>query len=117
MSDNIVLEKSYSYALRTVRLYQYLTGGKGEYVLTKEALKTGTDIGAHVKAAQEAETKTVFAKEIFVALRQASKNEYWLNLLRDAGLLEEKEYKSIHADCEELIRLLKAISKTPRPPH
>jgi four helix bundle protein len=114
MSENVILEKSYAFALRIVRLYKWLCQEEHEYVLSKRALIAGTYIGAHVKSAQEAETKSVFAHEMSVALQRASETEYWLELLRDAEFLDEKSFESIHEDCKELLRLLTSIVKTSR---
>ena len=114
MSENIILGKSYKFALRIVKLYHYLADEKKEYVLSKSLLTAGTNVGAHVKAAQEAESKSDFFHEMNLALKDASKTEYWLQLLLDGGLLDEKQFNSIHPDCEELIRLAKAITKPTR---
>lgn len=77
-------------------------------------LIAGTYIGAHVKSAQEAETKTVFAHEMSVALQKASETESWLQLLRDGEYLDQKSFDSINADCVELMKLLTSIVKTSR---
>jgi four helix bundle protein len=114
MSENIVLEKSYKFALRIVRLYKYLTELKKEYVLSKQMLLSGTNVGAHVKAAQEAESRAGFFREMNAALQDASKCEYWLQLLCDGEFLEDKEFNSIHTDCEELIKLTKKITEPTR---
>jgi four helix bundle protein len=82
--------------------------------LSRQVLAAGTYVGAHVKSAQEAESKAGFAHEMGVALQKASETEYWLQLLRDAEYLDEKFFASIHADCLELIKLLTAIVKTAR---
>jgi four helix bundle protein len=76
MSGNIVLDKSFAFALRTVKLYQYLCEEKREFVLSKQLLIAGTYIGKHVKEANVAESKTVFTQEMGVALRKASETEY-----------------------------------------
>lgn len=112
MSDNVVLEKSHVFALRIVKLYKYVCETKNEYVLSKQVLLAGTYVGAHVKAAEDAESRNVFVNELAVALRKASETEYWLQLLHEAEYLEEKAFKSIVADCQELIRLLTAIVKS-----
>lgn len=112
MSDQVTLEKSYHFALRIVRLYKFLTEEKKEFVLSKQVLLAGTYVGAHVKAAQEAESKVAFAHEMSAALQKASETEYWLHLLCDAEHLDEKAFASIHADCVEMIKLLTAIVKT-----
>src|SRR5436853_7744266 len=111
VSEKVTLEKSYRFALRIVRLYKFLSEEKKEFVLSKQVLLAGTDIGARVKAAQEAESKAVFAHEMATALQRASQTQYWLQLLRDAEYLDEKAFASIHDDCVELIRLLTSIVK------
>ena len=114
MAESVIVEKTYQFALRIVKLYVYLTT-KPEYILSKKVLDNGTDVGAHVKAAQEAESRGIFANEMSVALRKASKTEFFLQLLHDGGFLEEKEFTSIHADCLEILKILTAICKTTRP--
>ena len=117
MSENIILEKSYKFALRIVKLYQYLTEEKREFVMSKALLTVGTGIGVHVKASQEAESKTDFYHEMNAALKDASKTDFWLQLLHDSDFLDDKQFSSMHADCEELLRLSKSITKpTRRPP-
>ncbi|NOT61125.1 MAG: four helix bundle protein [Acidobacteria bacterium] len=111
MTDNPVLTQSYAFALRVVRLYKYLTDEKKEFVMSKALLAAGTQIGARVKAAQEAEGFSNFIHEMKVALQRASETEYWLELLRDSDYLETKQYDSIHPDCVELMKLLTAITK------
>jgi len=56
--ENIVLEKGYKFALRVVKLYKYLTDEKREFILSRKLLDDGTEIGASIKAAQEAESQT-----------------------------------------------------------
>ncbi len=116
MMDNAVLTKSYAFALRIVRLYKYLCDDKKEFVMSKTLLTAGTQIGARVKAAQEAEGYGNFIHEMKVALQRASETEYWLELLRDSDYLETKEFDSIHADCVELMKLLTAITKPKNKP-
>ncbi len=77
-------------------------------------LKNGTDLGAHVKAAQEAEGRGGFIHEMSAALQKSSRVEYWLRLLRDGEFLDEKEFDSMNADNQELFSLLTTIVKTSR---
>jgi four helix bundle protein len=113
-SENPVLEKSYRFALRIVKLYKYLTEVRKEFVISKQMLFSGTNVGAHVKGAQEAESRAGFFHEMNAALQDASKCEFWLQLLHDGEFLEDKEFNSIHADCVELIKLTKKITEPTR---
>ena len=112
MGENIILEKSFAFALRIVKLYQYLCDEKHEFVISKQLLIAGTHIGKHVKEATAAESKQVFTQEMSVALRKASETEYWLQLLYHAKFLGEKEFNSIESDRVEIFRMLTKIVKT-----
>jgi four helix bundle protein len=114
MGENIVLQKSYAFALRAVRSYKYLTEIKREFVISKRLLADGTDLGAHIKAAQEADGRSGFIHEMSAALQRSSRVEFWLRLLRDSEFLNEKEFDSMNSDNRELFSLLTAIVKTSR---
>lgn len=116
MSENLIQEKSYAFALRMVRLYKYVCEQEREFVLSKQALIAGTYIGANVKSAQEAESRAVFIHEMSAALQKASETEYWIQLLHDGEFIDEKSFASIHADCVELIKMLTKIVKTSKMP-
>lgn len=112
MSDNIVLEKSYKFALRIVRLYRKLTEEKHEYVLSKALLSDGTNVGAYIESAQEAEPNGGFWREMNTALLKAARTQYWLNVLHDGGFLDDTDFQPAYDDCQELKRLLGRITKT-----
>lgn len=115
MEENIVLDKSYKFALRIVKLYKYLTEEKKEFIMSKQVLLAGTQLGEHVKTAQEAESNSVFYQEFSIALRKATATEFWLQLLHDGGYLEADHFESISQDCIELKKLTKSIAKSTNP--
>lgn len=116
MKENVVLEKSFAFALRIVKLYKYLHEEKNEFVLSRQVLTAGTHVGKHVKEATSGESRQTFVAEMATAYKRASETEYWLELLRQADYLDEKAYLSISDDCRELLRLLTSIVKTTRSP-
>lgn len=111
-TDNIIVDKSKAFALRIIRLYQYLKNEKSEYVLSKQLLRSGTSIGANVKEAIRGQSRADFYAKLNISLKEASETEYWLELLHECEYIEEKAFNSIYADCQELIKLLVAITKT-----
>lgn len=113
-NNNIVLEKSLDFALRIVRLCHYLNEEKREYVLSKELLISGTNIGRHVRAAVGAENRETFASEFGIARRRALETEYWLLVLYHGNILSEPEYKSIEADRLELVKIVSSIVSSSR---
>ena len=112
MKDNVVMDKSYAFALRIIKLYKYLIAEKKEYVLSKQILRSGTSIGALVKEAEHAQSKADFLNKMNIALKEANETEYWLMLLKDSKYIEEKSFDSIHEENVEIIKLLASIVKS-----
>jgi len=115
MTESVLVVKSKVFALRIVRLYQYLRDKK-ESVMSKQVLRSGTSIGANVAEGKFAQSKDDFVSKYGIALKEASETLYWLELLHDAGYLPDEEAAmSLRADCEELVRILVASIKTAKP--
>lgn len=112
MKENILLEKSYQFALRIVKLCRYLNDEKHEFVLSKQILVSGTSIGSQIEEAQQGENRADFLHQISIANKHAFKTNYWLRLLRDSEYLNEKQFTSLLADCEEIQKILTATLKT-----
>ena len=110
---NVIEDKSFDFAVRTVNLYKYLTNSKNEYVLSKQLLRCGTSIGANVSEAQKAQSKADFHTKMCIALKEANETLYWLKLLYRTDFLTSKEFESTELDIREIIAILTAIcSKT-----
>ena len=113
-TGNFLLEKSEAFALRIVRLYQHLNE-KGERVMSKQVLRSGTSIGANITEGHYGASKADFINKYAIAEKEAAETRYWLNLLLKSGYLHEDEATlSLVADCTELIRLLASSIKTAR---
>lgn len=112
MSESIVKKKSFEFAVRVVNLYKYLTGMKKEYVLSKQLLRSGTSIGANSREAQNAESKQDFIHKLGIAQKEADETCYWLELLYATEYISEEEYKSMHNDASELLKIIRSIILT-----
>lgn len=112
MANNVVKDKSRKFALRIIKLYQYLCVDKKEYVLSKQLLRCGTSIGANIVEAHNAMSKREFISKMNIALKEAAETEYWLDLLKESDYISSKAFKSINSDCEEIKKLLVAIIKS-----
>jgi len=110
--SNVIVEKSKAFAVRVIRLYQYLSKDKKEFVLSKQVLRSGTSIGANVREAHRGQSKKDFASKMNIALKEAAETEYWLELLHGTDYIDSTAYESIYKDCNELNRLLIAIVRS-----
>src|SRR5262244_1472798 len=116
MKENPVRDKSFTFALRIVKLAKYLESTRKEYVLSRQVLRSGTAIGALVREAEHAESKADFIHKMNIALKEANETLYWLELLHAADYIADQSFASIRVDNEELLRLLVAIVKTSKGP-
>ena len=110
--DNVVRDKSYVFALKSVKLYQYLLKEKNEFVLSKQILRAATSVGANVEEAIGAESKKDFQHKLSIAYKEARETHYWLRLLKDADYLDKEIATNFLAECDELLRILGSILKT-----
>ena len=74
--------------------------------LSNQLLRAGTSIGANNAEATNAISKADFKSKSFIALKEARESLYWIDLLHRNGYLDDKQYNSIYADCEELVKVL-----------
>ena len=108
--DNVVLNKSFDFALEIIELYKILKS-KNEFVISKQLLRSGTSIGANIEEATAAQTKKDFTTKMSIASKEARETRYWLRLLNKSKLVKY-DYKNYLNKIDELIRIITAIVKT-----
>ena len=111
-SDNVVLDKSFDFAVRIVKLYKHLRYAVDERVLSTQVLKSGTSIGANIREALRSSSRKDFVAKMNISLKEAYETEYWLELLYKTEYISKKEYDSIFPQCRELTNILSQIILT-----
>lgn len=112
MKRSIVLEKSRSFASRIIKMRKYLEQEKGEFVMSKQILRSGTSIGANISEALCAQSKNEFYAKMYIAYKEASETLFWIDMLFESEYITELQHESIKKDNLELFRILSAITKT-----
>ena len=112
MPENVIKNKSFAFAIRIVKLYQFLCEAKKEFVLSKQLLRSGTAVGALIREAEHAESKPDFKHKMSIAQKEINETIYWLELLKETGYLTDEQFQSINNDAVEIIKLLTSIIKS-----
>ena len=112
MKNSPLKEKSYKFAIRIVKLSQFLQKDKKEFVLSKQVLRSGTGVGALIREAEFGQSKADFTSKMSIALKEASETEYWLSLLMDTEFISEDQFMSLQSDIKEIIAMLVSTVKT-----
>jgi four helix bundle protein len=113
-SDNPVVDKSFAFAVRAVRGFQYLCRQRDAAPIAQQFVRAATSIGANLAEAQDAQSHADFAAKVAIALKEARETHYWIRLMEATSILSPAQSQSLQTDCEELLRLLTTIVKTAR---
>lgn len=112
LEDNLTFVKALDFAVRIVNLYKYLCDEKGETVMSKQVLRSGTSIGANISEALGAESKDDFIHKFSVSFKEGNETKFWLMLLHRTSYINDRQFESLMTDCQELRKLMGATIKT-----
>lgn len=110
--ENILLKKSEAFAIRIIKLYQYLLAEKHETVISKQIYRSGTSIGANVAESEQSQSCHDFIHKLSISLKEANETRYWLNILHNSNYINDNGFHSMIDDVEELIKILVSSIKT-----
>lgn len=112
MKRDLLREKSFTFALRIVKLSKYLQETHKEYILSKHIIRSGTAIGALIREAQYAQSTADFLNRLMIAHNEANATEYWLLRLKESGYIDRRMFDSIYPEIDGLLKLLISSTKT-----
>ena len=114
VKENVLEEKSFNFAVKTVKLYKKIIREDKEYVLPKQFLRSGTSIGANVAEANGAISKADFSSKVSIAYKESLETKYWLRLFKTTGYITAEEFQDLFANADELSRIMYSILKKTR---
>lgn len=110
--DNVIRNKSYSFSLKIIKIYQDLTKEKKEFIISKQLIRSGTSIGANIEEAIGGQSKNDFISKMSISYKEARETLYWLHILKDSNFLNKHQSDTLINDCEELLKILGSIVRT-----
>ena len=100
------------FARRIIRLYCSLSKTDTvAQVLGKQALRSGTSVGANYREANRARSKAEFISKIGDCLKEADETSYWLELLIDERIVPQRKLGPLAAESNELVAIFITILK------
>ena len=104
-------QRTKRFALRIIRLYVALAKTTEAQVLGKQALRSGTSVGAHYREASRGRSTAEFVSKIEVGLQELDETAYWLELLVEAEIVPAKRLEELCKEVDELIAILTTCVK------
>lgn len=112
--NNNLYQKAYTFAIRIVNAHKFLSKEKREFTISKQLLRSGTSIGANVAEANGGISKADFSAKLSISYKECLETKYWLSLLHDTDFIDDKLFRSIFEDADELAKILFTILKKSR---
>ena len=107
-TKSITQEKTLDFAIRIVNLFKYLPEEKREFIMNKQIMRLGTNPGAMVREARNAESPSDFIHKLGIAQKEIEETHYWLELLQKTNYLKDIEFESLDNEADEISRLIKS---------
>ena len=112
-----ILDLSYDFSCRIIRLYKYLNEGKLSKAdrdiidaLGRQLLRSATSINANMNEAQHPQSDADFLSKSLIALKESRESETWLHMLSDNGYLSTVQADSLLSDCSRINKILITIT-------
>ncbi|MCL2847820.1 MAG: four helix bundle protein [Firmicutes bacterium] len=107
MKENIMLEKALKFGVRVIKLARFLDEQKHK-VVANQILRSGMSVGANISESEYASSSADFINKLQIARKEANETKYWLRLLKEAEIIENKLFESLFSDLDEITKLLGA---------
>ena len=115
MKENIIVEKSYKFAVNILKAVKTLNKSIENYVLVKQLIRAGTSIGANVEESQGGHTRKDFVHKLNISYRESKESKYWIRLIMDTQINSKAQqilFKSLLEDADELYRIIFSIIRS-----
>ena len=103
MKENKLVDLSMDFAIKALELANSV---EGHYSLKNQFERSATSIGANIREANYAQSKSDFLSKLQISLKECYETEDWLELFIKAKIISSENAKVLLHDCGELRRML-----------
>jgi four helix bundle protein len=99
-------QRCYVFGLKIIKLTDNLPNKRSAWIITDQLIRSATSIGANLIEGKASSSRLEFKKFYEIALKSANETKYWLNLLNDAKLTDQKDIMSLLQEVTEIANML-----------
>ena len=111
MEENDLRDRTKRFALQIIRMFTALPKTVEAQVIGRQVLRSGTSVGANYREAYRSSSRAEFTAKAGDCLKELEETSYWLELLVDSGIVEQKRLADLLKECDELIAIFVTIIK------
>lgn len=112
MREDHLRGRTKEFALRAMRLANALPNTPEKKVIRNQLIRCGTSVGANYRAAARAKSTADFIHKLGIVEEETDESMYWMELIIEAGLMEEKLISELYREADEILSMVIASIKT-----
>jgi len=101
-----VRHRAYKFSLEVIKLVKEFPKNRIYAIFGDQLLRSATSIGANLIEAKSSSSKKDFARFYEIALKSCNETIYWLYLLRDGKLIEEKKVRTLIEEATQISKMI-----------
>lgn len=104
-------DRTRTYALRIIKLFQSLPARGVGRVLGDQILRSGTSVGAHYREAIRSRSSAEYAAKLNAGLMELEETAYWLELLEESATVQPPRLAALKDETNQLTAILVSLIK------
>ena len=114
MDEKIFKARTKKLAVAIIKQVDKLPRSLATDVISRQAIRSGTSIGANYRAACRAKSTADMINKMKIVEEESDETQYWLELLVEAELVPQNQISDIHKETGEILAMTVASIKTLR---
>jgi len=112
MNKQELQDRTKAFALRILKVVNALPRTPAGRAISNQLVRSAISVGANYRAACRARSRAEFAAKLGTVLEEADESLYWLEMIRDGGLISEPKLSSLLREANELTAIVAAGRKS-----
>ena len=112
MDRKILQQRTKQFHIDVIRLCESLPRNAAGFEIAKQIIRSAGSVGSNYRATVRAKSTKDFIYKVEVVLEEADESHYWLEIIRDAGLIKGEDINKLILEANELTAIFVATSKT-----
>jgi len=114
MEPSDLKDRTKAFSIRVIKLTEAIPKSRTAEVIGRQLLRSGTSVGANYRAARRAKSAADFIHKMGIVEEEIDESAYWLELLVEAGLVQQSKLAALMKECDEITAIVVASIKTAR---
>jgi len=107
--------KTKLFALKVIELCDELPHKESARIIARQLLRAATSVAANYRAACRGRSKPEYYSKICIVVEEADETQFWLELLQESKLIEEKKLIPLLEEISEILAVTTSIKNKLHP--